>query len=96
MFLHLENCCAAGMGAGDRHIIFWVEKALMGAAHQGLYQYLMFNISCLGLPDAQCYLMAALMTSSFELIVSISAKRAAMSTHPKVGRTGLPSELSMV
>lgn len=25
-------------GAGDRHIIFGVEKALMGGAHQSLYQ----------------------------------------------------------
>lgn len=83
-------------GAGDRHIILGVEKALMGGAHQSLYQYLMFNISCLGLSDAQCYLMAVFMASSFELIVSISVNRAAMSTHPKVGRTGFPSELSMV
>lgn len=96
IFPHLENCCAAGMGQVTGILFFGVEKALMGGAHQSLYQYLMFNISCLGLPDAQCYLMAVLMASSLELIVSISAKRAAMSTQPKVGRTGLPSELSMV
>ena len=42
IFLVLENCFAAGMGQVTAILFLGIEKALMGGAHQSLYQYLMF------------------------------------------------------
>ena len=55
MFPHLENCCAAVMGQVTGILFFGVEKALMGDAHQSLYQYLMCWLACCPLLPDGCF-----------------------------------------